>query len=128
MSNTAKKNITDLLTVIAVILALFQTLISNMPIKDNHVVTVLSAGTIALISVVTVWKQRLSIEINNNSLKTTIAVIAIAVVGGINDVINVVHFSENTDQWLRWSITFLLAVLNALSKIFWPTGQTQSKF
>ena len=118
------KTTVNILSIMAMVLTLFQGLIPAMPISDT---TVTSAVVMFLVSGTTIWKQALSNEIDTNAIWPTIILAIIATFGGVNDLVKVFHFSDVTGQWIRFAITFITGALNILSKVLWPTPQTSSK-
>ena len=118
-----KKNIINLLSISAIVLTAFQAMIPTMPISNT---TVISAVVMFLVSGTTIWKQALSNEIKTNAIWPTIALAVIATLGGVNDLVKVFHLSDLTGQWIRFGITFATGTLNMLSKVLWPTPETQS--
>lgn len=121
-----KSKLTNVFTMLVVLLTAFQGLIPTLPITNNHTITLVSAIAMFLVSGFTAWKQYLSEEIANASLRPTLIVAIIATIGGLNDVFNVVQFSETADQWIRFAITFITMGLSLVSKILWPTLQTKT--
>jgi hypothetical protein len=123
MSNSAKSKVTNLFTLLVLLLTTFQGLIPALPMGNT---VVISAVVMFLVSGITAWKQYLSIEINNAGLTPTLFVAIIATIGGINDLLNVFPLSNTAGQWVRFGITFLTAFINLASKLLWPTNQTKT--
>lgn len=117
------KKTVNILSVLAIIFTAFQGMIPSLPISDT---TIVSAIVMFFVSGTTIWKQALSKEIANAALLPTIVVAIIATLGGLNDLLNVFHFSQVAGQWIRFTVTALTAILNMLSKILWPTPETRS--
>lgn len=120
------EKMTNLFTLIVVILTAFQGLIPTIPVQSPHTVTLLSAIAMFLVSGFTALKQWASNEINNGALTPTLIVTIIAILGGVNDIIDIVHMSETVDQWVRFGLTFVVMSLSLASKILWPTIETKS--
>ena len=123
MSNANKSKVTMLFTMLVLLFTTLQGLLPALPMGNT---TVLSAIIMFGVSGLTAWKQYLSIEIDNSSLWPTLIVAILATLGGLNDLVNLVHFNSVTGQWVRFGITFLTAFLNLASKILWPTAETKS--
>lgn len=126
MSTTARKQITDLFTILVVILTTIQGLIPAMPLTNEHTITLVSAILIFLVSGITAWKQYLSSEIDTSALKPTLFIAIVATLGGLNDLFNVVPLNDVTAQWVRFGITALTAAINLASKVLFPTPATKS--
>lgn len=126
MSNSSKTKLTDIFTLLVIVLTTFQGLIPTLPVSDTSVITILSAIIMFLVASLTAWKQLLSVEIRNGGLWPTIILGLIATIGGLNDVLNVLTIGQLTGQWIRFGITASLMILNMISKILWPTPQTKS--
>lgn len=121
-----KSKITNLFTLLVVMLTAFQAVIPTMPISNAVTITVVGAITMFLVSSLTAWKQYLSVEIDNKALAPTIVIAIIATIGALNDLFNVVHLSASAGQWVRFAITFITMGLNVASKLLWPTVETKS--
>jgi hypothetical protein len=121
-----KSKLINLFTVFVALLTVFQGLISDLPIKDESTLTIISAVTMFLVTGITVWKQYVSDEIANKALVPTLIVAIVATIGGFNDLLNAFPIPEVTGQWLRFSITFITAGLNIISKVLYPTPETKS--
>ena len=126
MSSVAKSKIANLFTLLVVFCTAFQGLIPTMPINDPITLTTLSGVTLCLVTVLTAWKQWLSVEIDNKSLWATLTVALIATLGGINDMVTIIDISGYWGQWIRFGITFATMFINLASKILWPTNDTKS--
>jgi hypothetical protein len=126
MANSLKSRLVNLFTTIVLFLTAFQGMIPTMPVTDTGTITIISAITIFLVTGFTAWKQALSVEINNVSLWSTLAVALLATLGGLNTLFDVVHFKPPADQWIRFSLTALIACINLASKTLWPTKETKS--
>lgn len=117
------KKIVNFLSILAIALTAIQGMVPSMPITDT---TVVSAVLMFLVSGATIWKQALSKEIDNNALIPTIMLAIAATLGGVNDLLKLIPFSEITGQWIRFGVTASTALLNVLSKSIWPTPETKS--
>jgi hypothetical protein len=126
MSTTTRKQITDLFTILVVILTTIQGLIPAMPLTNEHTITLVSAILIFLVSGITAWKQYLSSEIDTSALKPTLFIAIVATLGGLNDLFNVIPMNDVTAQWLRFGVTALTAAINLASKVLFPTPATKT--
>jgi len=121
-----KSKITNIFTLLVLLFTAFQGLIPTIPLSNETTLTILSAVTLFLVSGLTAWKQALSVEISNDSLKPTIIVAIVATLGSLNDLFNVVPVSAMAGQWIRFVITLITLFLNLASKVLWPTAETKS--
>lgn len=117
------KKTVNILSALAIVFTAVQGMIPAMPLHDS---TIISAVIMFLVSGTTLWKQALSKEIDNNALIPTIVMAVIATMGGINDLLNVFHFTPVAGQWIRFAVTAITGILNMMSKILWPTPETKS--
>lgn len=78
---------------------------------------------LTLASVFTILKQRVSIEVNENAMIATYVLVALAVMGGLNDLLGVFHFGEVWDVRLRKIVAALIGLLNIASKNLFPTEE-----
>lgn len=122
MSSTSKKQLSDLFTLIVLVLTTFQGLIPAMPITNQGTITLISAVMMFLVTGFTAWKQYLSNEISNEAMGPTLFVALIATMGGLNDLFSLVPLGAVASQWIRFSITAITMILNLASKTIWPTG------
>lgn len=124
MSNTQRSKLAALFTLLVLLLTTFQGLIPALPVTNT---TLISAVTLFLVSALTAWKQYVSNEISNASLRPTLFVAIIATLGGLNELLNVFTISGTAGQWIRFGITLITAFINLASKILWPTTETKSQ-
>lgn len=127
MSNVANSRVTAMFTLLVVLFTAFQGVIPAIPLSNQTAITVLSSVTMFLVSALTLWKQWLSNEINNKSLKPTLIVTIVATLGLLNDLFGVVHISGLAGQWVRFGLTFITMFLNLISKVMYPTEETKSR-
>lgn len=126
MSRASKSKLTNLFTILVLVLTAFQGLIPTIPVKDEQAITIISAIVLFLVSALTCWKQYVSIEIDNKAIAPTLIVVIVATFGALNELLGVFSFSELAAQWIRFSITFITMVLNLVSKSMWPTSETKT--
>lgn len=117
----------NLLTALVIIVTAFQGIIPAMPLNNPTTITIISSVAMFVVSTLTVLKQYFSAEIGNKALNPTLWVAALAIIGGINELIKVLPMSELTSQWVRFGITFLTMAINLTSKLLYPTPETISK-
>jgi hypothetical protein len=121
MSNPIKAKLVNLFTLLVLLLTTVQGLLPTMPIANPQTITIVSAVLIFLVSSLTALKQWLSVEIANNALKSTLVIAILAILGGANDLFNVIPVSQVANQWIRFTITGLMAFINLASKVMYPT-------
>lgn len=80
-----------------------------------------SAALLAIISVFTILKQRVSVEINNQSVMYTWILVGAAALGGLNEIIGIVHFNPALQTGLRSAIAAIIGLLNLASKTLFPS-------
>lgn len=120
MANS-KTKLPGYLFTIAYILTAFQLVIPLIPDINEPTRTLISAIVIFLVSATTIWRQYISKYIEDGAVKYTLAAALIAIIGGLNDFFNFVHFSDSVSQWIRFAITFIIMVINIISKEAFPT-------
>lgn len=128
MSTTQKNKWADLFTILILVLTVFQGLIPSMPIANTVLLATISAITMYVANGLTIWKNYLSNEIDNSANRPALILAIIATLGGLNDLFDVITFSDVTGQWIRFAITLLSAILTLVSKLFYPTENTRSNF
>lgn len=127
---------TRVLTLLMIIFVTIQGAFTGIPVTDpSHpeiVLTIsadvkawITAALMFLVVIVTAWKNYLSIEIRNASNVAMIIIMAIAILGGLNDFIKAVPISKFWGAWIRFIITTLTAILNISSKTLWPTPESK---
>ena len=83
---------------------------------------VTSAILLAIVSVFTILKQRTSVEINDkNAVKVTWLLIGVAGLGGVNEILGIVHFNDQLQNILRSVVAAIIGLLNLASKNLFPT-------
>ena len=112
-----------LISMLVIIFTAFQGVIGLMPIKNELVISIISAIVLFLVSTLTAWQQYLSKLTDNKALIPTLILCAIALVGGLNDVFNVIPMSEIANQWVRFVITFVTMILNLTSNLLFPKDE-----
>lgn len=129
MSNVQKNNLTNLYGILALVFTILQLSFSaNSPIQNVAVQGLVSASFLFLVQFFTALKQKTSIEVNDHqAMKATWIVFAISVIAGITDVTNLIPWGLETAKWVRFSLTTVSMVLNAISKMLWPTSETTTK-
>lgn len=112
-------------TFLVVTMTALQGVIPQMPVDSESTRTIISAIVMFIVVTLTAIKQYYSVEIRNGAIWPTLIVALVAVLGGANDLINVVPVNETMGQWLRFGITTMSMILAVSSKSLWPT--TESK-
>jgi hypothetical protein len=82
---------------------------------------VVSAALLAIVSIFTILKQRTSVEINNQSVMYTYILIGVAALGGVNEIIGIIHFNAQWQNVLRSVVVSLIGLLNLTSKTLFPS-------
>lgn len=107
-------------TYIAAVAAFLQMSVPQWQLPETSS-QVTSAILLAVISVFTILKQRSSVEVNNNATILTYILIGTAVLGGLNEVLGIVHFSGHLQNVLRSIVAAIIGLLNLASKTLFPT-------
>lgn len=115
-----------LFTAIAVSAAFLQTITSvsllGFPVANGIVTTVM----LTVVAVYTIKKQRVSIEVNDTKAHSyTWILIIIAIGGGMNDLLGIVHFNPMIDVILKTIVSGSIGLLNVISKSLFPTMEGQ---
>ncbi len=97
------------------------------PFENEHYTTIASAVLLFLGVALTATRQLLSVQIDTKSLWVTLCVFLTALLGGINDIMNVVPLTNSQDQWIRFFISVGLWITGGTSKAFFSTPETKSK-
>lgn len=109
-----------LITSLVLILTALQGLIPLMPIEDGSFKVIASAAMMFLVQALTAWRQHVNSLIDVMAERFTLGMFIIAVLGGLNELFNVVPLSDVTGQWVRFGITAATAIVNLISPILWP--------
>ena len=121
-----KTNAIGVITILVLFLTTLQGLIPTIPITNETTITIFSAVILFVVNGLTLIKNYLSIEINNVANKAALILLIVAILGGLNDLFGVISFSDTVSQWLRFSLTFIIAFLNLAAKLLFPTPETKS--
>jgi|SRR5690242_620767 len=120
-----KTKIINFLGAAIIVLTAFQGFIPGMPLHNPETIKILSAITMFLVTTLTVWKTAINKLVDNTAIIPVLAMAIIATFGGINDLIGYFHIPENVGQWLRFGITAITAILDLVSKKYFPSVQAQ---
>jgi hypothetical protein len=116
------KPLVPYITKILFALTAFQLLIPQLPNINEHTITLVSAITLLLVIGLGALRQFLSADIQTpEALRATLILFITAIVGGVNDFINLVPLSNTVDQWVRFGLTAAMFFVNYYSKSVWPT-------
>ena len=126
MTISAKNKWANVFTILVVFFTAFQGVIPTMPISNATTITIISAVTMFMVSGLTTWKQFLSNEIHNAAMKPTLVLALVATFGALNDMFTIVDIGAVANQWLRFVITLITMFLNVVSKMLYPTNNTNS--
>lgn len=128
METTSNSRILRIISILVLMLTTFQFLIPEMPVTDTSKITIVSAVTMFLVTVLTYIKNWLSDAVAKSAQWATTIIVAIAVAGAVNEyLLPVIKFSSSTAQWIRFCITLLIALLNVLAKELFPNTPLKSK-
>lgn len=125
MAQITRSTVTRIFTGILVFLTTIQAAVPQMPLGNENTGTLISAIIMFLVVAFTAWKQYLSVEIRNGAILPTIIVAVVATLGGLNDLVNVIHLSATGNQWVRLAITSTSMMLGIFSKTLWPTDESK---
>ena len=122
MTENSKIRLANILTAVASVIAVGQTFLTTPPFSTETIFKV--GAVITYISLlVTIWKQYLSPDVSNAGTRFTIYLAIAASLAGAADLLNITNFSDTTEQYIRWGITVLSAILNILSKQIFPSAE-----
>lgn len=125
MSTTSKERNLKLIALLGLIIPFVQLLLPTFPGIGPHSLTLWSAILLWSLTAITLFRQWVSNQILDKAAVPTILVGVISLIGGFNDVLDVIKFSEHTDQIIRFSLTVLVGLLGLVSKLLWPTDTTK---
>lgn len=126
MNASSKLRWANILTALASIIAVVQTMLTSPPFTPEQVIlwgTVFTYLTLAATS----WKQYLSPEVSNTGAQVTLWMAVAITAGGLVDILGVFKFSDKTAMYVKWGITVLVAVINILSKQIFPSASQKSR-
>lgn len=84
-------------------------------------VKVITAILLAIISIATIKKQRISVEVNNKAIFYTWVLIGIAAVGCLNEILSFTYLDYRWADIARSTIASILGLYNLVSKSLFPT-------
>lgn len=116
-----KEKFLKIVTSLVIVLTTVQFYIPQMPQTNPEFIKVLSALIMFHCTALTAAKQWLSAEIQNKAMRSTLVIVALAIIGGANDLFNVIHLPDITNQWIRFGLTAAAAIINVYSKTMFPT-------
>lgn len=109
------------ISILIVILWTIQTSILSMP-GSPGTVAVVSGILLLAVNILTPIHQFISAGINNKALWPSLILLGISIVGGVLDASDALPFGAAAALWVRWGLTTLGAILNAISKLLFPIG------
>lgn len=118
-----------LLTIAVAVLTLLQLYVPQMPLINKETAILVSAIFMYLATAFTAWKQYLSCDISTKkALHSTLLIAIIATIGGLNELVNnfgerFIQINSILGQWIRFSLTAIVAMLNFLSKEIFPSQE-----
>jgi hypothetical protein len=119
------KDNSKIFTYLATVAAFLQMSVPQWHLPDISA-QIVSAALLAVVSVFTILKQRTSVEINNQSVTYTYILIGAAALGGLNEIIGIVHFDAQWQNILRSITVSLIGLLNLTSKTLFPSEAGQA--
>lgn len=125
MPLTAKERNLKLIALLGLVIPFVQGLLPSFPGIGPHSLTLWSAILLWGLTAITIFRQWVSNQILDKAAVPTIIVGVISLIGGLNDVLDVIQFSEHTDQIIRFLLTVLVGLLGLVSKLLWPTDTTK---
>lgn len=115
--------LTRFLTLLILIFTTAQGSIVGMPIQSELTKTIVSAVLMFIVVALTALNQYFSVEIRNGSIWPTLIIALLAILGGLNSLIDAVPISLILGQWLRFFLTLASAILNIASKTLFPSPE-----
>ena len=126
MNAAIKAKTSNIITAVTAAAAILQTLIVNPPFSDRSVY-VIGAILTYVVLVLTYVKQFLSPDVNAKAERFTIWTLVVASVAGLADLIGVFDLNEKTEAWIRWGISVVIALVNILSRTFFPSYEQNKR-
>ncbi len=120
MNAATKLRLANIFTTLVMIIAIIQTFFTTPPFTP-HAVYVWGAVLAYLAMALTTWKQYLSPEISNTGGQITLWIAVAATITGVLDLLNVFDWSADTEKWIKWGVTVVVAIINVLSKQLFPS-------
>jgi hypothetical protein len=114
------KDNSKIYTYLATVAAFLQMSVPQWHLPDITA-QVVSAALLAIVSIFTILKQRASVEVSKQSLMYTYILIGVAALGGLNEIIGIVHFNDQWQNILRSIIAAAIGILNLTSKALFPS-------
>lgn len=123
MNAATKTRLSNIITAILPVMAVFQTSLTHPPFSQD---AVLIGGAVITYATMlsTAIKQALSAEVNSNVSKFTLIATAVA---GLGDLLNVFQLTDQTQAYIRLGITITVTVVNILSKQLFPSDFQKDK-
>jgi hypothetical protein len=122
MTAVKKLNVVKILGFLALLFTSSQGLVQAIPNAAPETKTLVASILMYAITVVTVWKQRLSEYTKNKSVIWTIMVTAVTTLGGFLDYFKAwgINLPSSTSQIIVFVVSFIMMVMNLASSYFWP--------
>jgi hypothetical protein len=113
-----------LISVLILFLTVFQLVLPQMPAPTNAVV-IISAIVVFLVNGLGALNSYLSPDVlNRPALQASLFLFILAIIGGLNELLNVIPLGVEISRWVRFGLTFLGLLLNALAKELFPSEKT----
>jgi len=120
MTASLKARWANILTTVASVVAIFQTLLTSPPFTIETIALLSGICTYVTLGSTT-WKQYLSPDVSSTGTKVTIGIAIAATVAGLLNLVDVFNVGGDTAKWVKWAITVAVAILNILSKQIFPS-------
>lgn len=120
LNPATQTKISTMLTATVTIIAVIQTSLTTPPFTAGSVL--IASSILAFASLLlTALKQWLSAEVNSMGVTVTLGIVAVTALTGLLNLMNVFHLSDATHNYINWVISVLIAVVNILSKLIFPS-------
>jgi hypothetical protein len=126
MNEASKSKWANLLTGIVAVIAFVQGIFTNPPFPSDTVewaTVIFMYLTLAL----TAWKQYLSPDVSNTGQQVTLWAAVAITIGGLVNFFDLVTFPEQTEAYIRWAISGIVAAINIWSKSIFPSQKQEQR-
>ena len=121
-----RSQITRLLTNISLAAIFLAGFLPLMPNLSHDVGVGIAAIFMSVAGVATVWKQKLSVEIDNKIIIPTILFSLAGLLGGVADYFDAIKdMDQDTKLMIRWGILAAIGLINTSSKSWFPTYEAK---
>lgn len=127
MNEATKARIANILTAIVTIVTVIQGTFLTDPPFSQQVIFTIGAVFTYLAMVLTAVKQHLSPDVNSTGVKVTLWTIGITTVAGLADLVGIFHLADGPTQYVKWTISVVVMIMNVLSKQLFPSYDQKAK-